>query len=476
MQHKGDSSGTGAGTRTRAQHSSTGNGAARPATPAKAAKAAKTATTTGAKKAARGSGAATPPATKTANGGVTRAGRGRIAATKPARAAIREPHKELLRYRDEFPILSRKTYLNSCSLGALSDRAMAGMARFQELWNEYGAQAWYRLWMSEIASVREKLARIIGAHPHEVAIAPNVSIALSEITSGMDLGARNKVVVADMDFPTLAYQWLAKRGLGIEVEFVTSDDRVTLPAERFAPHLDARTGLVATSRVFFMSGYVQDVGRLAQMAHERGAYLLVDDYQATGQIPIDVHALDIDFLVTGTLKWLMGGPGLAFIYVREDLIPKLHPTVAGWFSARDQFAMRTTEFEYKVDAQRFEAGTPAVAPIYAASGGLDIVLEIGVERIRERSMFLSDDLIRRVQAKGWPIQSPLDGRERSSIVMLRLERPDEIVAALSERNIIVDHRPGLVRVSPYFYNTVEENQIIVDAIDDILRSREAKGA
>ncbi|HKS70298.1 MAG TPA: aminotransferase class V-fold PLP-dependent enzyme, partial [Ktedonobacterales bacterium] len=368
MQHKGDAPGTGAGTRTRAQHSSTGNGAAGPATPAKSASGSTSATRTSA---ARRSGTAAAPAAKTTNGSTTRTGRGRIAATKPARAAVREPHKELLRYRDEFPILARKTYLNSCSLGALSDRAMAGMARFQELWNEYGAQAWYRLWMSEIAAVREKLARIIGAHPHEVAIAPNVSIALSEITSGMDLGARNKVVVADMDFPTLAYQWLAKRGLGIEVEFVTSDDRVTLPAERFAPHIDSRTGLVATSRVFFMSGYVQDVGRLAQMAHERGAYLLVDDYQATGQIPIDVHALDIDFLVTGTLKWLMGGPGLAFIYVREDLIPKLHPTVAGWFSARDQFAMRTTDFAYRDDAQRLEAGTPPMAAIYAANAGLD---------------------------------------------------------------------------------------------------------
>ena len=475
MQHKGDAPGAAAGARTRAQTGSTGNGAAGPATPAKAGGSLQ-GKPAGARAAARRSGGAAPPPAKTKNGGATRTGRGRIAASKPARAAVREPHKDLLRYRDEFPILARKTYLNSCSLGALSNRAMAGMARYQELWNEHGAQAWYRLWMGEIAAVRQKLARIIGAQPHEIAIAPNVSIALSEITSGLDLGARNKVVVADMDFPTLAYQWLAKRGLGIEVDFVTSEDRVRLPAESFAPHLDARTGLVATSRVFFMSGYIQDVGRLARMAHEQGAYLLVDDYQATGQIPIDVHALDIDFLVTGTLKWLMGGPGLAFIYVREDLIPKLHPTVAGWFSARDQFAMRTTDFEYKEGAQRFEAGTPAVAPIYAASGALDMILEIGVERIRERSMFLSDDLIRRVQAKGWPIQSPLDARERSSIVMLRLERPDEIVEELSKRNIIVDHRPGLVRVSPYFYNTVEENRIIVDAIDDVLRARGRGGA
>jgi kynureninase len=465
VQHKGDAPGAAAGTRTRAANGSKGKGTAGSATTAKSSAPARTAMrATAASRAVERTGA------KKMNG----------AARQPrqatARASAREPHTDLLRYRAEFPILARKTYLNSCSLGALSERAMAGMARFQELWNEHGAQAWYRLWMGEIAAVREKFARIIGAHPHEIAIAPNVSIALSEITSGMDLGKRNKVVIADMDFPTLAYQWLAKRGLGVEVDFVPSEDRITLPAERFEAHIDGRTGLVATSRVFFMSGYIQDIGRLARMAHERGAYLLVDDYQGTGQIPIDVHALDIDFLVTGTLKWLMGGPGLAFIYVREDLIPKLHPTVAGWFAARDQFAMRTTEFEYKEGAQRFEAGTPAVAPIFAASGALDMILEIGVERIRERSMFLADDLVRRVREKGWPVQSPLDGRERSSIVMLKLDRPDEIVAALSARNIIVDHRPGLVRISPYFYNTVEENALIVDAIDEILRARGEKGA
>lgn len=450
MQHKGPA--TSAGARTRVKSSTASNGAAAK-TPATAPR-----RTNGATKPASDTATSkTPARTRTTT---TRAG----AASRSA-----EPHKDLLRYRDEFPILARKTYLNSCSLGALSTRAMAGMARFQALWNEHGAQAWYRLWMSEIAAVREKFARVIGAQPHEIALAPNVSIALSEITSGLDLGDRNKVVLADMDFPTLAYQWLVRQGHGVEVDFVHSADRMTLPAEAFASHIDERTGLVATSRVFFLSGYIQDVARLVEMAHAKGAYLLVDDYQGTGQIPIDVKAAGIDFLVSGTLKWLMGGPGLAFIYVREDLIPTLKPTVAGWFSARDQFQFRTTDFEYKDDAARLEAGTPAVAPIFAASGALDIVLEIGVQRIRERTMFLADDLIRRVQAKGWPIRSPLDSRERSSIVMLGLEHPEEIVHALSERDIIVDYRPGLVRVSPHFYNTVEENQRIVEAIDEILR-------
>ena len=382
-----------------------------------------------------------------------------------------EPHRDLLRYRDEFPILQRKTYLNSCSLGPLSRRSMDALARFQELWNEHGAQAWYRLWLGEIAAVRAKVAALISAQPHEIAIAPNVSSALSEITSALDLGDRRKVVLAEMDFPTLAYQWLARRRTGVEVEFVPSEDGITLPAERFNAHVDDRTGIVATSRVFYTSGYIQDIRSVAATAHHHGALLIVDDYQGTGQIPLDVKALDIDFLVTGTLKWLMGGPGLAFIYVREELIPRLAPTVTGWFGARDQFQFRTTEFAFRDDAARLEAGTPAMAAIFAASAALDIVAEVGVARIRERTRFLADDLIRRAQARGWEVRSPLDGAIRSSIVMLAFDRPNELVHSLTERGIIVDYRPGMVRISPNFYNTVEENEAVVTALDELLRQR-----
>jgi selenocysteine lyase/cysteine desulfurase len=398
---------------------------------------------------------------------------GKTTATKRS-AATRHtagPHPELLAYRDEFPILQRKIYLNSCSLGPLSRRSVAAMARFQENWNDYGAQAWYGIWMGEIASLREKIARLIGAQPHEIAIAPNVSSALSEISTGLDLGERNRVVLADMDFPTLAYQWLVKQRTGTDVVFVESPDHVTLPAELFEDAVDERTGLVATSRVFYLSGYIQDVGRLAQIAHRRGALLLVDDYQGTGQIPLDVKELDIDMLVTGTLKWLMGGPGLAFIYVREELIPRLQPTITGWWAARDQFQFRTTDFAFREDASRLEAGTPAVAAIFAANAALDIVHEAGVERIRERSRYLADDLVRRAHERGWQVNSPVDGSQRSSIVLLRLERPDELVGALTERRIIVDYRPGLLRISPHFYNTVEENEAIMSALDELLAAR-----
>jgi len=387
----------------------------------------------------------------------------------PAPVAIEHP--ELVAYRSEFPILQRKTYLNSCSLGALSNRAMQGMAEFMEMWNEWGAHAWYEIWLGEIAKVRKKFAKIIGAQVHEVAIAPSVSAALSSIATALDYSKHNNVVMADMDFPTLAYQWLVKERLGVECRFVESLDRIYTPPELFESKVDSQTALVATSRVFFTSGYIQDVRAVADIAHKHGAYILIDDYQGTGQIPIDVVKMDIDFLVTGTLKWLMGGPGLAFVYVREGLVPQLQPTIAGWFGHREQFKFKTREFEFRSDAARVEMGTPAVPTIYTANAGLDIVREIGVERICERTRFLTNDLIARARERGWTIRAPQEPDRRSSIVMIEVDHPEEVVETLIGRNIITDSRPGLLRVSPYFYNTVEENAMVIDAIAEILENR-----
>lgn len=380
-------------------------------------------------------------------------------------------HPELLAYREEFPILQRKTYLNSCSLGALSMRSMRGIEQFMQMWNEWGAHAWYEIWLGEIAKARQKFARLIGAQLHEVAIAPSVSVALSSIATALDYSSRNKIVLTDLDFPTLPYQWLAKERLGIECQFVESADRITIPADAFEPLVDQKTALVATSRVFYTSGYIQDIRAIADIAHKQGAYMLVDDYQGTGHIPIDVNALDIDFLVTGTLKWLMGGPGLAFIYIREGLIPTLQPTVTGWFGHREQFQFKAKEFEFRPEATRLETGTPAVPTIYSANGGLDIILEISVDSICERTRYLTNDLIARAREHGWNVRAPQEPESRTSIVMLELERPEEIVEELVKRDIITDFRPGLLRVSPYFYNTIEENAIVIDAIKEIVQKR-----
>lgn len=387
----------------------------------------------------------------------------------PAPPAVEHP--ELLQYRAEFPILQKKTYLNSCSLGALSRRSIDNLHTFMETWNEWGAHAWYDIWLGEIARVRQKFAHLIGAQLHEVAIAPNVSTALSSIATALDYSTRNKIVMADMDFPTLAYQWLVKERQGVVCRFVESPDRVYTPPELFEREVDEQTALVATSRVFFTSGYIQDVRAVADIAHKKGAYLLIDDYQGTGQIPLNVIAQDIDFLVTGTLKWLLGGPGLALVYIREGLLPLVQPTVAGWFGHREQFEFKTREFAFRPEATRIEMGTPAVPTIYTANGGLDIIQEIGVEQICERTRYLTNDLITQARNRGWLVRAPLEPERRSSIVMLEFERPEQIVEELLKRDIIVDKRPGLVRVSPYFYNTKEENDLVINAIAEILEKR-----
>ncbi len=377
-------------------------------------------------------------------------------------------HSELIEYRDQFPILQQKTYLNSGSLGALSERSMQNMTRFMATWNEWGGHAWYDIWLGEIDRARRTFATLIGAQPHEIAITPNVSTALSSIASALDYSKRNNVVMSDMDFPTLTYQWLVKQRLGVECRFVQSPDRIYVSPASFAPLVDDRTALVATSRVCDTSGYIQDIRAVADIAHKHGAYLLVDDYQGSGQIPLDVNALDVDVLVTGSLKWLLGGPGIAFIYMREGLIPLVQPTIAGWFGEKDQFQFKNEAFEFRSDASRLEMGTPAMAAVYSALGGLDMIQEVSVQSICERSRYLTNDLIARAREHGWTVYAPQEPELRSSLVVLELPDAPAIVRELLTRNIIVDHRPGLVRISPYFYNTIEENAIVIDAITEIL--------
>ncbi len=384
-----------------------------------------------------------------------------------ATAAPDDLADDLAAYRAEFPIFERKTYLNSCSLGPLSRRARADMGEFMDLWETMGASAWYEIWWGEIAAQRARFARLIGADAHEVALAASVSAALTAVSSALDYGARNRVVAADLDFPTLAYQWLAKRGDGVELAFARSDDRVGVPLERFERLIDERTALVATSRVFFTSGYIQDVRALAELAHAHGALLLMDDYHGTGQVPIDVKEAGVDILVSGGLKWLLGGPGLAYIYVRDDLIGRLEPRMTGWFAHEHQFTFEVENLTFARDARRFQSGTPAMAAVYAGRAGLELVAKIGSERLRQRTLDLAADVIRRAQDAGYTVRSPLDDAHRSGIVTLAMDDPAAAVAHLARHDIIVDHRPGLLRISPYFYNTVEDNARLFGALAEM---------
>ena len=375
------------------------------------------------------------------------------------------PHPELERFRTEFPILQTRTYLNSCSLGALSRRSMGYLGEYQALWNTMGASAWYELWMGRIGQLKQSVATMWNAQESEIALSPSVSGALSSIASAIDYTKRNKVVVSELDFPTLVYQWLARPD--VEVVRVPSDDGIGVPPERWAEYVDERTALVATSHVFYSTGYIQDLSGAARAARDAGALFLVDGYQAAGQITGDPRAVDAYIYVAGPLKWLLGGPGLAFLWVREERIAELRPTIASWFGARDQFQFRNDELEFRDDAGRFSMGTPAVPTVYTALGGLEIFAEAGQEKVYERIAALTEDLVGLVDEQGWEMKISRQPAHRSRIILVRHEAAAHAVRQLADRNIIVDHRAGYVRVSPHFYNTPDENRMFIEALRQV---------
>ncbi len=379
------------------------------------------------------------------------------------------PHRELERWRGEFPILQTRTYLNSCSLGALSRRSMGYLGEYQALWNTMGASAWYELWLGRIAELRRGVAELWNARETEVAFAPSVSGALATVTSAIDYSKRNRVVVSELDFPTLVYHFLAKPE--VEVVRVPSDDGVGIAPERWAEYVDERTAAVATSHVFYGTGYVQELEPIARAAHDAGALFLVDGYQAMGQIPVDPRASGADIYVSGPLKWMLGGPGLAFLWVREELIPSLEPTVVSWFGAEDQFSFGLEAFTPRADAARFSLGTPAVPTVYTALGGVEIIREVGMEAVRARIAALTEHLVTMLREAGWPLRISDSAEHRSGIVMVRVDDSVATVSALAERGIIVDKRGEYVRVSPHFYNTGEESERFVRALAETATGR-----
>jgi kynureninase len=365
--------------------------------------------------------------------------------------------QSLARYRSEFPIFRDRIYLNTCSLGALGERSRRKVAEFLDLWQSRGASAWYDVWWAAVGDLRARYARVVGAAPGEIALAPSISVALSAVAEALDYGSRPKVVITSLDFPTVAYQWLAKARRGIELVVVESPDNVSVPVEAIAGAVDERTALVATSHVYFTSGAIQDIKSVAEVAHRHGALCLIDAYQSVGQVPVDVGAAGVDFLTAGGLKWLLGGPGIVFLYVREELARRLEPAIAGWFGHRDQFAFDARTLTFHEDARRFELGTPSLAAVYAQLGGLAYIEEIGVPAIRRVTADLTEDLIARARGAGFTPKVAGEAAARSAIVMLPVPDPAAAVRHLAEGGVIADARPGHVRLSPFFYNLQDDH-------------------
>jgi kynureninase len=369
---------------------------------------------------------------------------------------------ELLDYRDRFPILESTTYLINHSLGAMPAEAARRLQQFADEWATRGARAWGEGWWDSPLRVGDLIGRIVGAPPGSVVMHQNVTVAEAIVLSCFDLEPpRNRVVFEEGLFPTVRYVQQAWERFGAEV-VVCPDAAAVVDA------IDERTLLVPVSHVLYKSAEIQDVSAIAARAHEMGAHVCLDAYQSAGAVPLDVSALEIAFCVGGSVKWLCGGPGAGWLYVRPDLAERLEPAFAGWQAHAQPFAFETS-MEYAAGAARFLTGTPNVAANYAASAGYEIVDEIGVDRIRENSMRQTALLVDLIDAAGFELTSPREPAIRGGSVVFRVPEFAAVHAELAARDIICDYRPDAgIRFGPHFFTTDDEIRFAVEQVQDIL--------
>lgn len=376
----------------------------------------------------------------------------------------------LLRWRPEFPILETCTYLVSHSLGAMPSRARRYLDRFAEAWDHRGVRAWHEGWWELGRETGNLLAPILGAARDAITMHQNVTVAQSIVASCFSYdSARRKIVLQDLDFPTNHYLFEGFRRYGAEVVVVPSDNAITAPIDRLIDAIDERTALVPVSLVLFRSGALQAIDPIVEKAHRVGARVVLDVYQAAGTVPMDVGRLGVDFAVGGSVKWLCGGPGAGFLYVRPDLIRELSPAVVGWAGHTAPFGFETGAIRYAETVERFQSGTPNVPALYAARAGYEIVAEVGVPAIRRRSLTLTRRLMAAADKRGWRLNTPTDDTHRGGSVVIDVPNGEAVTDELIRRQVIVDFRPGAgIRVAPHFYNTEAEVDRAIDSIDAIL--------
>jgi kynureninase len=381
-------------------------------------------------------------------------------------AADRED--ELLRWRKEFPALEKSVYMISHSLGAMPRAAAEHLAEFGQLWVERSITAWEE-WLPEVDRAAGRVGKIIGAPAGSIIMLPNVSHAQAVVASCLEYTpARNKVVYTDMNFPSVSYVWMEERRRGARVEIVKSPDGVRVPLEQLLAAIDERTVIVPISHVLFRSSFIQDARAIVRRAHDVGALVLLDCYQSAGTVPFDVTAMDVDMACGGSVKWLCGGPGAGYLYVRPELRGKLKPRVTGWFAHKAPFAFAMPEQEYAESVWRLIGGTPAVACLYQARAGAEIVGEIGVDRIRRKSLRQTQRLIELVDDAKYQLNSPRADNERAGVVCFDFEGSAQVAKELNRRKFFCDHRPQCgIRVSPHFYTKDEELDLFMKEVEKI---------
>jgi len=380
---------------------------------------------------------------------------------------------DLLAWRSEFPILERSTYMISNSLGAMPRGVYGSLQAYADSWAHRGVRAWEEGWWEMAVGVGDKIAPLIGAGPGEISLHQNVTQTQAVIASCFDFrGSRNKVVMTELEFPSIQYFYHEQSRFGANVELVPSGDPVRFELDKFLAAIDETTLLVPISLVLFRSSFIVNAKAIVEKAHRVGSQVILDVFQGTGTIPIDVRALGVDFAVGGVLKWLCGGPGVAYLYVREDLRAKLKPALTGWIAHRRPFVFETGAIDAREDSFRYLNGTPHIPALYACQPGLHILNQVGVEAIREKSVEMTTRLMEGAKARGWPVNTPENPAERAGTVSVDCPHASEVCRELLARDILVDYRPKAgIRISPHFYNRLEECDYALSQIEEILRTR-----
>ena len=379
----------------------------------------------------------------------------------------------LLRWRPEFPILETCTYLVSHSLGAMPRRTAAYLQEYADTWTRRGVRAWHEGWWEMGRATGDLLAPVLGVRPGTISMHQNVTVAMGVIASCFTFdGPRRRIVMTDHEFPSNMYLFEGFRRYGAEVVYVPSPDTVRTDLQRLLDAIDERTLLVPLSYVLFRSGYIQNARAVIERAHQVGAHVILDVYQAAGAVPLDIDDLAADFAVGGSVKWLCGGPGAGYLYVRPDVAIRLTPGFIGWAAHSTPFAFETGPAALAAPPERFQSGTPNIPALYAARAGYEIIREIGVEAIRARSLRLTRLLIERAQAAGFRLNTPLEDSQRAGAVIIDVPDGQAVSQQLILQGVIVDYRPGAgIRIAPHFYNTEQEIDRAMNIMVEITSSR-----
>jgi kynureninase len=379
----------------------------------------------------------------------------------------------LLEWRKEFPILDNTVYMISHSLGAMPRRTRDRLQEYADMWSTRGIRSWEEGWWMMATTVGDMVGKIIGAGEGEVVMHPNVSVCQSIIASCFDFkGKRNKIVSESLNFPSNLYIYHSLEREGAEFIAVPSDDGMTVPLDRMLEAIDEQTLLVSVSHVIFRSSFIQDLKAITARAHEVGALVVADVYQSTGTVPLNVREIGLDFATGGSVKWLCGGPGAGYLYVRRELWSKLEPRLTGWLAHEDPFAFEIGPNKYADNIYRFLNGTPNVPGMYAAMSGYEIVNQIGVEAIREKSIRQTTRLIEIAEDAGFKVNCPKNPAERGGTVVIDVPHGQQVTTELLRRDFLVDYRPGAgIRVAPHFYSKDEELELTVSEIRKILETK-----